>query len=289
MRLASINLGGIETAAIDMGKRVLPVSTLNRLFKTNWPDTIWNILQSGRLKELNLWFGRLNESDKEKVAKNALNRNEVIFAPLYRRPGKIWGIGLNYRLHAVDLSAQLPQELPASFIKSNTTIIGHEDTIMLPELSHKVTGEAELGLIIGREIKHIDPDNPLEALAGFTPIIDMTAEDILQKNPRYLTLSKNFDTFFSFGPQLVTPDEIPDLEKLRIATVLNGKTAAENTVERMTFSPSFLVRFHAQVMTMQPGDIISSGTPGAIALQEGDRIECRIDGFEPLINPVKNI
>ena len=117
----------------------------------------------------------------------------------------------------------------------------------------------------------------------------MTAEDILRKNPRYLTRSKSFDTFFSFGPHLVTPDEIPDVMKLPVATVINGAVHAQNTVSNMTFPPPYLVAFHSRVMPWLPGDILSTGTPQAVALGDGDMLECRIDGFEPLRNPVRDL
>ncbi len=286
MRLYSIRLGEEETAALATTEGLLPLRALNLLFKTSWPETVWDILQMGVLNELRTWFNNLSQDDLKRTAKEQLKRTEVLYCPLYRHPGKIWGIGLNYPAHAADLSARTPQELPAGFIKADTTIIGPGDSVRLPLLSQKVTGEAELGLVIGSEIKNLDSEKPLRALAGFVSIIDMTAEDILRKNPRYLTLSKNFNTFISLGPQLVTVDEIPHLEDLKISTLLNGQVAAENTVSEMTFSPAFLIRFLAKVMTLQPGDIISSGTPGAAALRHGDRIECRINGFEPLRNPV---
>jgi 2-keto-4-pentenoate hydratase/2-oxohepta-3-ene-1,7-dioic acid hydratase in catechol pathway len=126
----------------------------------------------------------------------------------------------------------------------------------------------------------------IEAVAGFTTVIDMTAEDILRKNPRYLTLSKSFDTFFSFGPELVTAEEIGDVSALTVATVHNGRVHAQNTVANMTFPPDRLVAFHSEVMTLMPGDIISTGTPGAAVVGHGDSVECRIDGFAPLINSV---
>ena len=129
----------------------------------------------------------------------------------------------------------------------------------------------------------------MSVVAGFTTILDMTAEDILRQNPRYLTLSKSFDTFFSFGPQLVTPDEIKDASKLVVSTILNGKVYAENVVANMTFSPDFLVSFLSGVMTLLPGDIISTGTPGAVVIKEGDIVKCKINGFLPLKNPVKDL
>jgi 2-keto-4-pentenoate hydratase/2-oxohepta-3-ene-1,7-dioic acid hydratase in catechol pathway len=171
-------------------------------------------------------------------------------------------------------------------MRPDTTIIGPGEEIVLPDQSERVTAEAELALIIGREAKGVSEEDAPSVVAGFTTVLDMTAEDILRKNPRYLTRSKSFDTFFSFGPELVTPDEIADLDALEVSTVLNGEVRRTNTVSNMMFSPWWLVSFHSQVMTLLPGDIISTGTPGAVVIREGDVAECRIVGFEPLSNPV---
>jgi 2-keto-4-pentenoate hydratase/2-oxohepta-3-ene-1,7-dioic acid hydratase in catechol pathway len=212
----------------------------------------------------------------------------VRYAPLYRHPRKIWGIGLNYRDHAADLNAVYPDE-PASFVKGDQTIIGPGDTIELPPESHRVTAEAELGVIIGRTCRRVSEADALDFVAGYCLILDMTAEDILQKNPRYLTRSKNFDTFFSFGPQLITRDEVPDVLALKVGTWNNGKLHRENIVGNMQFPPAYLVSFHSHVMTLYPGDIISTGTPGAVVIEDGDSAECRIDGFGTLVNPVRRV
>ncbi len=211
----------------------------------------------------------------------------VEYAPLYRRPRKIWGIGLNYVEHAGDLSEVAPSEEPASFMRPDTTIIGPGEGILLPRQSERVTGEAELGLIIGREARNVSEEDAPSVVAGLTTVLDMTAEDILRRNPRYLTRAKSFDTFFSFGPQLVTLDEVREIGELTVATLLNGEVQRENVVSNMTFSPWSLVSFHSKVMTLLPGDVISTGTPGAVRIRDGDVVSCRINGFEPLSNPVR--
>ncbi len=214
---------------------------------------------------------------------------QVNYAPLYSHPAKIWGIGLNYVEHATDLSEKAPTMYPASFMKPDTTIIGHQDTVNIPLQSEKTTGEAELGIIIGQKCKNVARKAWLSVVSGFTCIIDMTAEDILRKNPRYLTLAKSFDTFLSLGPQLVTPDEIEDISLLNVSTVINGQIYAQNVISNMTFPPDHLVAFHSEVMTLLPGDIICTGTPRAVQIKGGDVIECRIDGFHPLRNPVRDL
>lgn len=215
-----------------------------------------------------------------------LSPAEIAYAAPYRHPPKIWGIGLNYQEHAADLDEVSPEEEPASFMKPATTIIDPAETIILPRQSNRVTGEAELGVIIGRRCKDVPLDQAQGVIFGYTTIIDMTAEDILRRNPRFLTRSKSFDTFFSFGPIVVTPDEIGDVTGLTVQTIRNGEIAAENVVRHMMFPPFELVAFHSQVMTLEPGDIISTGTPGAVHIRHGDEIMCRIAGLGSLQNPV---
>jgi 2-keto-4-pentenoate hydratase/2-oxohepta-3-ene-1,7-dioic acid hydratase in catechol pathway len=205
-------------------------------------------------------------------------------APFYEPP-KILGIGLNYREHAVDLGAQQPSE-PVSFMKPRTVIIGPGDSVVLPKESNRVTAEAELGVIIGKRCKHVREEDAEAVVFGYVPILDMTAEDILQRNPRFLTRAKSFDTFLSFGPIILTPNEISDLPGLTVRTVLNGEVVKSNQIRNMLFSPNRLIALQSDVMTWEPGDILSTGTPGAVAIKGGDVVECQIDGFPVLYNPV---
>ncbi len=280
MRLAAIRLDGREAAAVATPGGLLPVARIG------FPeDDLLSLLEGGRFYEL---WDRYEGSDGfAHPGDAAVPPEQVEYAPPYRRPRKIWGIGLNYAEHAEDLSERAPSEEPASFMRPDTTIIGPGDEIRLPPQSGRVTAEAELGVIIGREARDVSEEEAPSVVAGFTTVLDMTAEDILRKNPRYLTRAKSFDTFFSFGPELVTPDEIADVDALEVATVLNGKVWRSNTVSNMTFSPWWLVSFHSQIMTLVPGDIISTGTPGAVEVRSGDVAGCRISSLEPLENVVR--
>lgn len=287
MRIATIKAGGTETVAVMLPEGALTVAEINVAQDTDWPTDLFTLLESGRAHDFQSWFQGLDEATIGSL-KGRISPERVEYAPLYRQPRKIWGIGLNYAEHAEDLSENAPAEEPASFMRPDTTIIGPGDEIKLPAQSQRVTGEAELAVIIGREAKNVSVEDAPSVIAGFTTVLDMTAEDILRRNPRYLTRSKSFDTFFSFGPELVTPDEVGDVEGLEVATVLNGEVRRWNTVSNMSFSPWELVAFHSEVMTLLPGDIISTGTPGAVELRDGDILECRITGFKPLTNPVVN-
>lgn len=211
--------------------------------------------------------------------------NGTSFAPPYRRPGKIWCIGLNYAAHARSLDEEVPK-LPGSFLRPPTTIVGPGDPIVLPAGIGRVTVEAELAVIIGSRCRDVDRSGAEDAIYGYTCVLDVTAEDIHRQNPRFLTRAKSFDSFFSFGPAILTRDEVPDLSSLVVRTVVNGETRAENSVVNMTFDPIELVRYHARATTLEPGDIISTGTPGAWPIEPGDVARCEITGFPPLENPV---
>lgn len=289
MKLATLLLDQSEVACVLLSAGFMPVRAIAEQAGQTWPADLLGLLTTQTLDEVHRWHDDTKNNLPVALARAAIPFESAKFAPLYRRPRKIWGIGLNYRAHAADLNESAPTAEPASFLKPDTSIIGPGDTIRLPRLAQKTTGEAELGVIFGRTCREVPREAWRTVVAGFCTILDMTAEDILRRNPRNLTQSKSFDTFFSFGPLFLTPDEIPDVGRLRVRTVLNGRVQAENTVANMTFPPNFLVHYHSQIMTMLPGDILSTGTPGAAPLAHGDRLECQIDGFAPLINPVVDL
>jgi 2-keto-4-pentenoate hydratase/2-oxohepta-3-ene-1,7-dioic acid hydratase in catechol pathway len=277
---------GQSHAAIRHKDTYVSISTINADRGTDWPTSLKPLLDSGRFDELVSWYG---EDISRLDGLDSIDISDAPLGPLYRNPAKIWGIGLNYREHAGDLDESVPEGLPVRFMKPATTIIGPDDTIEIPKMSERTTGEAELGIIFGKRCKDVARKHWLDAVAGFTTIIDVTAEDILRRNPRYLTLCKSFDTFFAFGPELVTPDEIDDVMGLTVSTLINDEIHAANQIRNMTFPPDHLVALHSEVMTQLPGDILSTGTPGAAHIQDGDVVECRIDGFEPLVCPVREI
>ncbi|WP_203333650.1 fumarylacetoacetate hydrolase family protein [Planococcus beigongshangi] len=284
MRLATIKIQSEETAAVITAAGAVPMEAINKEFNQQWPTALFDLLPLEQLEPFKEWF---DGQDMDELTKLAVENVE--FGPLYRHPRKVWGIGLNYVEHAADLSEVSPNTEPASFMKPDTTIIGPGDTIKVPLQSERTTAESELGIVIGKVCKDVEEEDALSVIAGYTTIIDMTAEDILQKNPRYLTRAKSFDTFFSFGPQLVTADEVEDVLGLKVATVINGEIHRDNLVSNMTFQPQHLISFHSKVMTLLPGDIISTGTPGAVVIRDGDVVECRIEGFETLVNRVRDL
>lgn len=298
MRLATIRLGGRETAGIVTGEGIVPVRALNEAKGMDWQTQLFDLIESGELSSMTDWYNEGGRAVVESLDQ-AIPYEQVVYAPLYRNPRRIFGIGLNYVDHAGDIGDAAPLGFPGSFFKMADTLIGYGDEIQLPMLKEatRTTAEAELGVIMGRKCRDVAEEEWLDAVAGYTTILDMTEESILkgnefvQGNPRYLTIVKNFPTFFSFGPQLVTPDEVPDVLKLEVQSVHNGEVYAKNVVANMTHRPARLVSLHSSIQGWYPGDVLSTGTPRAFPIADGDVAECRIvgpDGFEmaPLKNPV---
>jgi len=200
------------------------------------------------------------------------------FGAFLAEPGKLFGIGLNYAEHATDLAEDRPDE-PASFFKPASAATGPGGPIRLPPKaeSERVTAEAELAVVVGRTCRDVAVDEAGEVIAGYAPVIDVTAEDVLQRNPRFLTRAKSYDTFLVLGPWLAVPDGTPDLDGIEVRTVVDGRVEACNVVENMRFPPHELVAVHSRVMTLEPGDVIATGTPGAHPIEPGDRVRAEVD------------
>jgi 2-keto-4-pentenoate hydratase/2-oxohepta-3-ene-1,7-dioic acid hydratase in catechol pathway len=207
-------------------------------------------------------------------------RDRLTFGPPLEEFGTLWGIGLNYADHAADLAADHPDE-PASFLRPERAVTGPGGPIRLPppEQSERVTAEGELAVVVGRRCRDVDVDGVADVIAGYLPVVDVTAEDVLQRNPRFLTRAKSYDTFLVVGPTIAVPDEPTDLGDRQVRTVKNGRVEAENRVANMYFSPHELVAFHSAIATLGPGDLFSTGTPGATSVGPGDDVRAVVDGI----------
>jgi 2-keto-4-pentenoate hydratase/2-oxohepta-3-ene-1,7-dioic acid hydratase in catechol pathway len=164
---------------------------------------------------------------------------------------------------------------------------GGEIVLPPPEISNDVDAEGELGVIIGKKCRFLDAREVGDAIFGYTTTLDLTALDVLRKNPRYLTRAKSIDTFFSFGPVVVTTDEIADVNGLEVITEHNDGVCSRDLVANMRHGPFELVRFHSNFMTLYPGDLISTGCPKGARIKAGDRVRARIDGVGTLSATVR--
>jgi len=208
------------------------------------------------------------------------------------RPGKIIGIGLNYRDHAAETGQALP-DFPTVFAKFPNATTGPSEPILLPASSTQVDYEGELGVVIGRRSRAVPRSEALDAVAGYVIVNDVSARDVQNRTSQW-TLGKSFDSFAPIGPFLVTTDEIPDPQQLALAVRLNGELVQDSTTANMVFSVAELVCLLSEVATLEPGDLIATGTPGGIGaarvpprfLRDGDIVDVAIDGLGALRNPV---
>jgi 2-keto-4-pentenoate hydratase/2-oxohepta-3-ene-1,7-dioic acid hydratase in catechol pathway len=282
MRLVTWTGQGQEEAAVlAQGGRHVRVAALNARLGVRWPTHVGALVARGFVPALAAFL----QDHAQVAAALAEPTDPGRWGPLFAPMGKLWGIGLNYADHAQDLGAARPDE-PASFLKPADAVAAPGAGIRLPAESRRVTAEAELGLVFGRVAKDVAAEGALSYVAGVVAVLDQTAEDILQRNPRFLTRAKSFPTFLSFGPVLATLDELGPLAAVRVATVLNGEVVRENTVEHMLFGPEELIAFHSRVFPWRPGDLLYTGTPGAAALRSGDVVEAHVADLPALVQPV---
>jgi acylpyruvate hydrolase len=222
-----------------------------------------------------------------------LDPGAVTWAAPVTAPGKIICVGLNYKDHAEEQGAKLPEE-PLLFAKFANTLRGHLQTVDLPEISQKVDLEAELGLVIGRSGRHIPVDRADGHILGYTIVNDVSARD-LQSRDRQWFRAKSCDGFAPMGPYLVTRDDVPDPMDLDIESYLNDFRMQSSNTRNLIFNVYELVAFASRALTLEPGDIISTGTPAGVGvfrnppifLKDGDRMTLRIERMGELANPVR--
>ncbi len=207
---------------------------------------------------------------------------------------KIVCIGLNYRDHAAESGVPVPTE-PVLFSKYTTALIGHGAPIVLPSVSEQVDYEAELVIVIGRKGRHIRRERAHEYVGGYAVGHDVSARDWqLNKPGKQWMAGKTFDTFAPVGPELVTPDEVPDPQNLGIRLRLNGQIMQNSSTSQLVFGVDELIAYVSQVFTLEPGDLIFTGTPPGVGmarkppvwLKPGDTVEVEIDKLGTLKNTV---
>lgn len=206
--------------------------------------------------------------------------------PCVAGTGKFICIGLNYSDHAAETGATVPPE-PIIFMKATSAISGPNDDLLIPRGSEKTDWEVELGIVIGRKAKYVSEAEALDYVAGYCTIHDVSERAFQTERSGQWTKGKSCDTFGPTGPWLVTKDEVPDPQNLRLWLKVNGETMQDGTTKTMVYGAAYLVSYLSQFMSLQPGDIISTGTPPGVGmgmkppryLKPGDVIELGIDGL----------
>lgn len=206
------------------------------------------------------------------------------------KPDKFICIGLNYKDHAIESGMDIP-ELPTVFTKYPNAVCGHGDDVVLPSVSKQVDYEAEFAFVIGKTCKNVPAKDWKDVIFGYTIVHDVSARDYQLATSQW-TIGKTFDTFGPMGPTLVSKDEIEDPHNLRISLDLNGKTLQDSNTSQFVFDIPYLVNYLSTVMTLEPGDVISTGTPPGVGfarkppifMKPGDEAVVKIEGLGELRN-----
>lgn len=224
------------------------------------------------------------------VAKNTVKDDEVRYAPAVLEPGKILCVGTNYRRHAIESNLPIP-DAPVYFSKYANSLAGHAQDVMIPAVTQQCDYEVELVTVIGRRARRVRSDEALQYVFGYAVGNDLSARDLQFRTSQWL-FGKAIDGFAPLGPYLVTADEVPDPQRLHLKCWVNGELRQNSNTEDMIFSVAELISDLSQVMTLEPGDVIYTGTPEGVGLgmepkrwlRPGDEIACEIDGLGRLVN-----
>jgi 2-keto-4-pentenoate hydratase/2-oxohepta-3-ene-1,7-dioic acid hydratase in catechol pathway len=219
--------------------------------------------------------------------------SEITYLPPVTNPRKIICVGVNYETHRIEMGRD-KGEHPLLFARFATTLVGHEEPIFRPQVSERLDYEGELAVIIGQRGRHVKAERALEIVGGYSCFNDASVRD-WQRHTSQFTPGKNFDATGAFGPWMVTPDEIPDPTQMVLRTRVNGVEVQRASTSDMTFPIPELIAYISTFCTLEPGDVIATGTPGGVGdkrdpplyLKPGDRVEVEIDGIGVLSNPIE--
>ncbi len=281
MHLLTFNKHGTPTIGIRQGDTIIDLS----IAKPDAPKDMCALLAAGvdALKGL--------QAPKEAI----IMAESVDYLPPVTKPEKILCVGLNYRDHAAEGNMPIP-DYPVFFARFAHTLVGHKQPIIRPKASEKLDYEGELAIIIGKKARHVSKDKALSVVAGYSIFHDATLRDYQVKTPQW-TVGKNFDSTGGFGPHIVTADELPEGgHGLRIKTRLNGETMQDSTTAEFIFDTATIISTLSEVMTLQPGDVIITGTPAGVGfarkpprwMKAGDICEIDIEGIGTLTNPIRD-
>lgn len=275
MRFCAYHEYDAIATGLAFGEKVVGLDDLNDALGMDFGPDLDTLLRRGQQDQL------AKALDSDRVPRSGWRIPNLRFAPPLAHPNKIWGVGLNFAAHAADLAGEL-QEEPMAWMRPATTLAGHGATARLPPGIGTVTAEAEIGVVMGRYAHKLESRREAkDAVFGFVPVLDLTAEELLKKNVRNLTRAKSYDGFCIVGPFVATPDEWEPSAQTRIVTSVDGEEKA-GLVAQMRHDPYELVRFFSHVFPWEPGDLLLTGTPGALPLRAGSTMTASVDGLGTL-------
>ncbi len=286
MKIARLLKENMETYGFVNGDKVLTRESMTLQTGIPMPQNIKDFLFDGWYDEIKSRAGQLNYNEKLSDFK--------FLAPI-PNPSKIICLAFNYKDHAKEQNL-IPPDEPSIVIKPRSTLNGATSDIICPSFVSKLDYEIELAVIIGKDCKNISDKDAKDAVFGYMILNDISSRDIQAKDKQF-TRAKGFDTFASCGPWVTTADEIPDPHNLKMITKVNGVVRQNSSTSNMFLNVYSIVSMLSKVMTLEKGDIISTGTPAgvmlnkpdAIFLKDGDEIEMEIEGLGKLENTIRFI
>ncbi len=300
MRLVTYSRLGVPSIGIELEDGILDIpeaaSRFGRMHHIHgklFPSTMIDLLRwSAGIDVVRQILDTYSESELEERPLLYNFDSIRLLAPI-ERPGKIVALGLNYRDHIEETGREVPK-FPVMFAKFPSAVIGPDEPIIIPKVSKKIDWEIELGVVIGRSCKEVSEEKALDYVAGYTVLNDVTARDIQKHDGGQWVRGKSIDTFCPIGPCIVTADELGDGSGLKMQTKVNGIVKQDSNTSNLLFDVPQIVSYLSQSFTLEPGDIIATGTPSGVGfardppeyLKPKDIVEMSIEDIGTLRNPV---
>ena len=281
MKLVSFTYDDKEQVGARVGDQIIPIANLD----SSLEDSIRGILASGQLEQLKT---KLADYQGASIA-----LDDVEYLPLIPEPGKIVCIGRNYAAHAAEGGAAVP-DYPEIFYRGKSSLVAHGQPIVNPKCSDKLDYEGEFVFVVGKTCRHASEEKALDYVAGYSLFNDATLRDYQRFSSQW-TIGKNFDGTGAFGPELVTTDELPEgMVGLSLTTRLNGKVMQNASIDDLVFPVRKLITILSECMTLEPGDVVVTGTPAGVGyarkppiwMKSGDLVEVSVEGLGRLSNPI---
>lgn len=280
MKLVTFTHQGISRVGAVIGNAVV-----DSLGQADIPQTMLEFLAAGQ-PALDC-LQQLIDSQQQRIALSDVK----LMAPI-PRPGKFLGVGLNYADHIAETALEKP-EYPTFFTKQSTCVIAQGEAIHVPKVSEKLDYEVELAFVIGKRCRHVSLENAHKVIAGYTLVNDVSVRDWQFRSPTW-TLGKSFDTHGPMGPWIVTADEISDPHNLNLKTWVDDELRQSSNTQHMIFNCYEMIAYLTQAMTLEPGDVIATGTPSGVGvkmkprgyMKAGQTVKIEIEHIGSLVNPV---
>ncbi|KRG15446.1 fumarylacetoacetate hydrolase family protein [Lederbergia galactosidilytica] len=291
MKLLTYEAQGLHKMGIQTEKGIVDVqATAEKTGVTNVETDIMSVIAGG--EQATNQLSKLLKQAEETETTVYVDSENLVWGPSVTKPHKIICVGLNYRKHADETNAPYP-EVPILFNKFDNTLTGHNSEIPVPKVTEKLDYEVELAIVIGKKAKYVSEADALDYVFGYSTANDLSARDLQMRTPQWM-LGKIGDKFSPMGPYLVTADEVDNPNNLNLKTTVNGEVKQNSNTSDMIFNCSEIVSYISQYLTLEPGDIILTGTPEGVVLglpedqqryiQPGDVITCEIEKLGALTN-----